>query len=201
MYIFDDSKFRLKVNMYGGQGSGGGIGGSERGFGGFGGLGIGNPGSYGGGQTVGAPGFSGGYNGGTGNQGRDPLQGWDFWDRFAAGSTVGLPLGPVGSLLAGTMAGVTSFADPGGSVAAPLGSVSGGNSETSRQIAAALAAPIAPSLAPAPAAPVAPIAPSLGPSIGTADIKRKRIGRQETILTSRSSLSNTSTAQPTLLGQ
>lgn len=33
------------------------------GYGGFGGLGIGNPGSYGGEQSVGAPGFSGGYGG------------------------------------------------------------------------------------------------------------------------------------------
>ena len=33
------------------------------GNGGFGGLGIGNPGSYGGQQSVGAPGFGGGYSG------------------------------------------------------------------------------------------------------------------------------------------
>ena len=135
-------------------------------------------------------------SGGTGNQNKsfDPFSGWGFWDRFGAGSTVGLPLGPVGSLLAGVMAGATAFADPGGSISAPLGSVSGGRtgSETSRAIADALAAPT-----PAPVAPVAPIAPSLG----EADKKRKRIGRQETILTSRSSLSDTSTAQPTLLGQ
>lgn len=36
------------------------------GFGGFGGLGIGNPGSYGGMESVGAPGFGGGYGGGYG---------------------------------------------------------------------------------------------------------------------------------------
>ena len=152
-------------------------------------------------------------SGGTGNQnrGRDPLFGWDVYDRAGLGLAGGAFLGPAGSILGSVLLAATSIADPGGSVEAPFGSVSGGaqtgvvppsgtgtGSETSRQIATALAAPIAPSLAPAP---VAPIAPSLGPSIGTADIKRKRIGRQETILTSRSSLSDTSTARPTLLGQ
>jgi len=46
-----------------GSNSGGGSNGNESmgGYGGFGGLGIGNPGSYGGQASVGAPGFSGGY--------------------------------------------------------------------------------------------------------------------------------------------
>lgn len=47
----------------GGFGGGGPGGSASQGEGGFGGLGIGNPGSYGGQQSVGAPGFGGGYGG------------------------------------------------------------------------------------------------------------------------------------------
>ena len=65
--------------------------------------------------------------------------------------------------------------------------VSGPVSQTSRAITQAIAPP-AP-VTPPPAAPLAD------------DRKRNRIGRQETILTSRSALSDAPTYRPTLLGQ
>ena len=65
--------------------------------------------------------------------------------------------------------------------------VSGPVSQTSRAITQAVAPP----------APVAP--PPAAPLVD--DRQRKRVGRQETILTSRSALSDAPTFRPTLLGQ
>ena len=58
----------------------------------------------------------------------------------------------------------------------------------------------------APSAPAAPpttpaVIPDTITNIKDADLKRKRIGRQETILTSRGALSEPSIYRPTLLGQ
>lgn len=58
-------------------GSGGGV---DTGQGGFGGLGIGNPGSYGGQSSVGAPGFGGGYDS---DQGTAADLGHGFTDDFS----------------------------------------------------------------------------------------------------------------------
>ena len=65
--------------------------------------------------------------------------------------------------------------------------VSGPVSQTSRAITQAVSAP-------------APVEPPVTPPL-VDDRQRKRVGRQETILTSRSALSDAPTYRPTLLGQ
>jgi len=163
--------------MCGGAGPGGGEGG-------FGGLGIGNPGSYGGGQTVGSPGGTGGANIGqnVSDQGQRNFM-----------NTVLNMIPPTalvqGLMYAGTGQGFGDIAqgDPSGTgpTGGPGGVVSPG-STTSRAITRAIAQPAAAPLT------VTPLAD---------DTKRKRVGRQETILTSRSALSDAPTFRPTLLGQ
>ena len=85
-----------------------------------------------------------------------------------------------GSIAQGDPSGTPPSGGPGLDYTAPV-------SQTSRDITQAVAPP-AP-VTPPPAAPLAD------------DRKRKRIGRQETILTSRSALSDAPTFRPTLLGQ
>jgi len=63
--------------------------------GGFGGLGIGNPGSYGGEASVGAPGFSGDYSGG----GTEATGGWESVvhdQRVGVPGAAGYTIGPLG---------------------------------------------------------------------------------------------------------
>ena len=84
------------------------------------------------------------------------------------------------SITQGDPSGGSPIGGPGFDYTAPV-------SQTSRAITQAVAPP-AP-VTPPPAAPLAD------------DRKRNRIGRQETILTSRSALSDAPTVRPTLLGQ
>ena len=102
-----------------------------------------------------------------------------------------------GSVIGGLMGAMSSFAqgDPSfvagntgpGTTGAQGGGPTGPVSQTSRAIIQAVAAPT----------PVAkPVTP---PPVDNR--RRKRVGRQETILTSRSALSDAPTVRPTLLGQ
>ena len=117
---------------------------------------------------------------------------------FETGSLLGMLFGGLpGSVIGGLMGAMSSFAqgDPNfvagntspGTTGAQGGGPTGPVSQTSRAITQAVATP----------APVAqPVTP---PPVD--DRKRKRVGRQETILTSRSALSDAPTFRPTLLGQ
>jgi hypothetical protein len=112
--------------------------------------------------------------------------------------TAAIPLG--GMLLSGSGAFNDATGDPnsGQGVNGPEGGggVGGGPGD--------FPTPQAPITAPAAPAPV-PVTPAVIPDtiakIKDADLKRKRIGRQETILTSRGALSEPSIYRPTLLGQ
>ena len=149
------------------------------------GLGVGAGGFYGGWESLAVdpdPIVSQSINRGTQNQ-------RGFMDALAWGM---FPLNLMQGVLAlgDTSIGQIAQGDPSGTGPAggPGGVVSPG-STTLRAITQALAPP------PAPVAPP-PVAPPLAD-----DRKRKRVGRQETILTSRSALSDAPTFRPTLLGQ
>ena len=119
---------------------------------------------------------------------------------FETGSLLGTFFGGLpGSVIGGLIGAMSSFAQgdpnfsPGNTGPGTTGAqgggptVSGPVSQTSRAITQAVAPP----------APVAP--PPAAPLVD--DRQRKRVGRQETILTSRSALSDAPTFRPTLLGQ
>ena len=84
--------------------------------------------------------------------------------------------------------GFANFSQPAPGDPGPTGGPGGYNSPVSQTIKAitkAVAAPVAKPVTPPP----------------VDDRRRKRVGRQETILTSRSALSDAPTVRPTLLGQ
>ena len=146
------------------------------------GLGVGAGGFYGGWESLAVdpdPIVSQSINRGTQNQ-------RGFMDALAWGM---FPLNLMQGVLAlgDTSIGQIAQGDPSGTGPAggPGGVVSPG-STTLRAITRAIAQPAA---APFTVKPLAD------------DTKRKRVGRQETILTSRSALSDAPTLKPTLLGQ
>jgi hypothetical protein len=168
---------------------------------------LGGSGRYGGDDPT------GGYTGGSGTSAggnkktkREQIaQNW--WDSltleekiFYGFSSGGATMGPPGALLGAVVAGATEFADPAGSVAIP----GTGASDYSSNRDSGGRDPIAPSLgpAPAPAPPEAP-PPLLGPEPSFAEKeklkRRKRTGRQQTIVAGRLGLSD-DVYKPTLLG-
>ena len=154
------------------------------------------------GGASGEPGFGGvpggdvGFGGGGGVGGGSGGFGFDAQTGFEAGSLLGALLGSLpGSVIGGLMGAMSSFAqgDPNfvagntgpGTTGAQGGGPTGPVSQTSKAIIQAVAAPVAKPVTPPP----------------VDDRRRKRVGRQETILTSRSALSDAPTVRPTLLGQ
>ena len=143
-----------------------------------------------GGVPGGDVGFGGGGFGGGGF-------GFDAQTGFEAGSLFGGMFGLPGAIIGGLMGAMASFAQgdpnfsPGntgpGTTGAQGGGPTGPVSQTLSTITQALAAP-------------APVEPPVTPPL-VDDRQRKRVGRQETILTSRSALSDAPTFRPTLLGQ
>ena len=215
--MFNEKRFRLKVHQYGPGGEGEGGGGSPGGPGGPGGTGPsgGGGGGYGGGGEFGAFGsgfgglglgdagaFGGAFGGTSGGFFGNLFSNYSRQDQRSDIDTI-LNMNPLTAIMnaivyGGTLAttgkgqtfGDLAQGDPSGTgpTGGPGGVVSPG-STTLRAITQALAPP------PAPVAPP-PVAPPLAD-----DRKRKRVGRQETILTSRSALSDAPTFRPTLLGQ
>ena len=205
--MFNEKRFRLKVHQYGPGGAGEGGGGSPGGPGGPGGTGPGGPGPGGGPSGIGVDGafgdFSGdfGDNGGTfGNFFGNLFSNYSNRSQRSDIDTI-LNMNPLTAVMNALVYGGT-FATTGkgqtfgdlaqGDPAGGRGDIGGPDmpvSQTSRAITQAVAPP----------APVAPPPPPAAPLAD--DRKRKRIGRQETILTSRSALSDAPTFRPTLLGQ
>jgi len=162
---------------------GGSQGGSPSGIGGmggFGGLGIGNPGSYGGDNGFGSDG-SGSTRGFDRQSQRSFINTFLSFTPAAIANAIlyGGTGETFGSIAQGDPSGTPPSGGPGFDYTAPV-------SQTSRAITQEIAPPVAPP----------PVAPPLAD-----DRKRKRVGRQETILTSRSALSDAPTVRPTLLGQ
>ena len=199
--MFNEKRFRLKVHQYGPGGAGEGGGGSPGGPGGPGGSGPGGPGVGGGPSGIGMGGAFGDFSGdfGQGTNGGffgNLFSNYSRQDQRSDIDTI-LNMNPLTAIMnaivyAGTFAttgqgqtfGDLAQGDPSGG--SPIG---GGPADPVSQTSRAITQAIAPPAAPPPAPPMSD------------DRQRKRIGRQETILTSRSALSDTPTFRPTLLGQ
>ena len=211
-------KFYLKVHSIIGGASGeagfGGVSGGDVGFGG----GVGGGGGYGGGGEFGAfgSGFGGlglgdadafgdafgGTSGGFSPMGLDFSRGLMSLGLPAPTSTdpttvnsiisfaLPFPFNAVHTVLSSFDKGLANFAQPAPGDPGPTGGPGGYNRPISQTLKAITQA----------VAPPAPVAPPPSPSL-EADRRRKRVGRQETILTSRSALSDAPTVRPTLLGQ
>ena len=154
-------------------------------------------GAVGAGIGVGAGGFYGGWASASQaypdpvvNQGQNP-GGYSPLEGALYGFGFGSALGPVPGLLGAVIGAMGSQAqgDPSGggpSGGGPAAPAPAPVSQTMKAIEQVIASP-----------PVAQ--PAAKPMLD--DRKRKRIGRQETILTKRSALSEAPTSRPTLLGQ
>ena len=185
--MFNETRFRLRVHQYGPGGEGEGGGGSPGGPGGPGGTG---PSGTGGGSSGGNVSTSSGF----GNLGfsrdainliMDFLPGLNLAQGLMMALNEGKGFGDIAQGDPNFSPGNTGPGTTGAQGGGPT--VSGPVSQTSRAITQAVAAP----------APVeTPVTPPL-----VDDRQRKRVGRQETILTSRSALSDAPTIRPTLLGQ
>ena len=202
--MFNEKRFRLKVHQYGPGGEGEGGGGSPGGPGGPGGTGPSGseaPSGFGGlgimgteadiSDAFGAAGFGGTFGNNTTNLFLS-LQSW--LNRTVTVDNV-LDQNPFTWALNRGVEAVTGtplsgFAQPAPGDPGPTGGPGGYNSPVSQTTKAITKA----------VAPPAPVAPPPSPSL-EADRRRKRVGRQETILTSRSALSDAPTYSPTLLGQ
>ena len=189
--MFNEKRFRLKVHQYGPGGAGEGGGGSPGGPGGPGGTGPGGPGPGGGPSGLGMGGIFGDFSGDFGdpngaNFGLNRQGQRNFMDTILNLTPVALMNAILyggtgetfGSIAQGDPSGTPPSGGPGLDYTAPV-------SQTSRAITQAVTAPVE-----------QPITPPL-----VDDRQRKRVGRQETILTSRSALSDAPTFRPTLLGQ
>ena len=175
-----------------GGGGGGGGGGSASGGGSDSGPGSAGSGPGGGPSGIGMGGafgdFSGDFSGDNAGstRGEDRQSQRSFIDNFLSFTPVAIANAILygatgetfGSIAQGDPSGGSPIGGPGFDNTAPV-------SQTSRAITQAIAPPAAP-----------PPAPPMSD-----DRKRNRVGRQETILTSRSSLSDAPTFRPTLLGQ
>ena len=220
--MFNEKRFRLKVHQYGPGGAGEGGGGSPGGPGGPGGTGPGGPGPGGGPSGIGMGGAFGSGFGGLGLGDADAFggafggpfgggfspMGLDFsrglmslglpaptsTDPVTVNSLISLalpfPFNAIHAAFSSFDKGFANFSQPAPGDPGPTGGPGGYNSpvsQTTKVITKAVAPP-------------APVAPPPSPSL-EADRRRKRVGRQETILTSRSALSEAPTYSPTLLGQ
>jgi len=208
--MFNEKRFRLRVHQYGPGGAGEGGGGSPGGPGGPGGTGPGGPGPGGGPSGIGMGGafgdfsgdFGGPFGGGFSPMGLDFSRGLMSLGLPAPTSTdpvtvnslisfaLPFPFNAIHAAFSSFDKGLANFAQPAPGDPGPTGGPGGYNSPVSQTIKAITKA----------VAPPAPVAPPPSPSL-EADRSRKRVGRQETILTSRSALSDAPTVRPTLLGQ
>ena len=129
--------------------------------------------------------FGDAFGGPSGGSGFSAMEG------FAWGSLIGSFLGPVAGFFGGVIGAVASLGEGAPGDPGPTGGpgLDYPVSQTTKAITQAVAAPVAKPVTPPPTPP--PVD----------DRHRKRIGRQETILTSRSALSDAPTYRPTLLGQ